>query len=232
MPENNRTMDTALESFLGIAPSNWMMAPSERFVILGILQALKPQLVLELGCAQGGLTEQLSKYSDKVITVDLDPRVAQVTRDLENVTAFNMTTAEAFARLREQRLVFDLTVIDADHSRAGVARDLEQALQCSRCIVMHDTYYPPCRAGMLDVLSSREVYYDLELVPGGLQTDGLWGGLGIVLPQVRRQAQAYVTPRRSTFTALASEWERREQIHSLQNLPQTFMVMLKHMLRG
>lgn len=210
-----------LLSLLGAHPNPWMMWPSERLAILGLLEILKPRRSLELGCAQGGLTKWLSEYSESVVTVDLDARVYQVTQGLENVQPLCMNTREAFARIRAQELTFDLTIIDADHSRTGVARDLEEALEVSRCIVLHDTYYPPCRMGMLDVLNGRDMYFDPELVPGGLQEDGMWGGLGIVLPGVRRQDKAHAALRRSTFPALSSEWERMKRIRAIDGMRRT-----------
>lgn len=218
MTELEVTQDPLL-SLLGAHPNSWMMWPSERLAILGLLEILKPRRSLELGCAQGGLTKWLSEYSEMVVTVDLDAQVYQVTQGLENVRPLCMNTREAFDWIRAQELTFDLTIIDADHSRTGIARDLEQALELSRCIVLHDTYYSPCRVGMLDVLKGRDVYFDLELVPGGLQQDGMWGGLGIVLPGVRGQDKAHAAMRRSTFPALANEWERTKRIKAIQRLP-------------
>ncbi len=210
---------SVLLSLLGAQHSAWMMWPSERFALLGILQLVKPERSLELGCAEGGLTTWLSQYSTSVVTVDSDPKVLQVTKQMKNVTPLCMKTTEAFDWIQTHNLTFDLTVIDADHSREGVRRDLERSLAFSHCILLHDTYYPPCRAGMMDVLLDSQVYFDLELIPGGLQPDGMWGGLGIVLPRVRHKEKSGVTPRRSTFHALASEWKTRERIRLLSMLP-------------
>lgn len=214
------------------AASNWMMSPSERLALIGLLQTIKPRCTLELGCADGGLTRWLSKYSDSVITVDMDSKVKDVTRGLTNVTALSMTTLEAFDWLRARDLVFDLTIIDADHSRIGVKSDLENAIQFSRFIVLHDTYYPPCREGILDVVASSKYYYDLELVPGGLQPDGMWGGLGIVLPKFGKQEKEFITPRLSTFPLLLPRWKRLQRWESIQRKPHKISARIKVHLRN
>jgi Methyltransferase domain len=200
----------ALRGALGLDPVRWMMAPSERLAIVGLLTAMEPRRVLELGCADGGLTTWLSRQSAEVVTVDIDEKVMRVTRDLPNVTALHMTSDEAVRQLEAAGRRFDLTIIDADHSEAGVRRDLANALRFSDVILMHDTYYPPCRKGILDALAGRDVYYDLDLVPGGMQPDGLWGGVGVVIPGLRRGATAHVTPRLSTYPWLRRRWLLRQ----------------------
>jgi SAM-dependent methyltransferase len=196
----------ALRGVLGLEPLGWMMAPSERLAIVGLLAILRPRRSLELGCAEGRLTEWLSAYSERVVTVDLDPRVHEVTRHLANVTALCTSTEAAASRIEAEGTRFDLTVVDADHSADGVRRDLERALRFSDVILLHDAYHPPCRAGIEAVLADRDVYRDLDLVPGGLQPDGLWGGLGIVIPSLPRATVSHVTPRASTFPALRRRW--------------------------
>lgn len=214
------------------AASNWMMSPSERLALIGLLQTIEPRCTLELGCADGGLTRWLSKYSESVITVDTDSKVKDVTRGITNATALSMTTLQAFDWIRAREIVFDLTIIDADHSRIGVKGDLENAIQFSRFIVIHDTYYPPCREGILDVVARSKYYYDLELVPGGLQPDGMWGGLGIIIPKLSKQEEEFITPRLSTYPLLIPRWKRLQRWASLQQKPHTISARTKILLRN
>ena len=195
-----------VRSALGLEPVGWMMSPSERLTMIGLLATLRPANALELGCAEGGLTAWLSAFSGRVVTVDILPQVAEVAGRFPNVDALCMTSEEAVRKLEGEGRTFDLTVIDADHSEAGVRRDLQAALRFSRMILLHDTYYPPCRDGMEAVLAGRDVYRDLDLVPGGLQPDGLWGGLGVVIPGLPQNASVHVTPRLSTFDYLKRRW--------------------------
>lgn len=197
-------------SLLGIEPSNWMMWPSERLAILGLLLAIQPKQVLELGCADGGLTRWLSQYSHRVVTVDIDPKIMEVSQTFSNVLPLCMTTESAERWIEVEHKHFDLTIIDADHSKSGVSRDLRNAVKFSDVILVHGTYYPPCREGILDALAGQEIYFNLELVPGGLQPDGMWGGLGIVLPHVPRQKNLHITPRVSSYQVLQRIWKLRE----------------------
>ncbi len=110
-----------------------------------------------------------------------------------------MDTREVARKIVYDERQFDLTIIDADHSRSGVRDDLANALAFSRVILLHDTYHPPVRKGILDVVRDiPNLFYDLELVPGGLQDDGLWGGLGIVILGETR-SQRFIAERKSMF---------------------------------
>lgn len=207
---------SSLRGALGLDPVRWMMAPSERLAIVGVLAAMRPRDTLELGCADAGLTAWLSAYSERVVTVDIDEKVLRVTQGLANVTALHTSTKEAARRFEAEGRRFDLTVIDADHSEAGVRRDLESTLRFSEVILLHDTYHPPCRKGILDVLAGRDVYHDLDLVPGGLQPDGLWGGLGVVVPGLPRSAATHTTPRLSAYPWLRRRWLVRQYVQHLR----------------
>ena len=199
-----------------------MMAPSERLAILGLLVTLKPKYTLEMGCADGGMTFWLSQNSGEVITVDRDPKVLEVAQALHNVTPLCMTTQEAGDLIETQGRHFNLTIIDADHSKEGVRRDLENAMRFSEIIVLHDTYFPPCREGILAALVDKNVYFDLELVPGRMQRDGLWGGLGIVIPNSRQAAKLSVTPGLSPYSLLYPLWLIRQSAQLVKDFSRRF----------
>jgi hypothetical protein len=186
-----------------------MTHPSERFALLGLISVLRPQRVLEFGCAQGGLTLWLSKRVNEVVTVDMDSEIHSVCRNLPNVTPLCMNTNEAAEQFINDGTQFDLTIIDADHSTEGVRRDLTNALEFSKVILLHDTFYPPCRKGLEQALEGKDIYFDLELVAGGMQPDGLWGGVGIVIPELPAQC-SLSTPRYSSYPELEREWFRAE----------------------
>jgi hypothetical protein len=203
-----------LTRLLGLEPSNWMMSPSERLAILGLLWVIKPSYSLEFGCADGGLTQWLSQFSAQVVTVDIDAKLMAVTQPYPNVTPLCMSTQDAAHWINANKKHFDFTIIDADHSREGMRGDLSNALGFSDIIIVHDTYYPPCRQGILDALAHRDVYYDLELVPGGLQPDGMWGGLGIVISLQAVKTKTFVTPRLSLYQWLRwfSQMQQRKNM--------------------
>jgi hypothetical protein len=215
-----------LHSLIGISQSSWMMHPSERLLLLGLISILKPRRVLEFGCAQGGLTVWLSRLVPEVVTVDRDVSVNAVCAGLPNVTPLCMATDEAAAQFIRANDEFDLTIIDADHSTEGVRKDVINALTFSEVILVHDTFHPPCRKGIEEALAGKQIYSDLELVSGGLQPDGLWGGIGIILPKVAAQG-SLCTPRYSTY----SELERQSRFEHLPNQRRSRSEQLRSVLR-
>lgn len=224
-------MNMNIESILGLSESKWMMSPSERLAIVGLLSLLQPDNTLEFGCAHGGLTAVLSLFSNSVTTVDLDSNVVSVAAQFQNVVSLNMSTIAAAEVFLEKDTRFDLTVIDADHSRDGVYEDVRNALKFSRIILVHDSYYPPCRQGMIDALSEADVYYDLDLVPGGLQQDGLWGGLGIILPHVEYGAEEFMSIRKSVYPLLKTLWHAERAVKWPRACMDTFRRRCSHLFK-
>jgi len=186
-----------------------MMAPSERLALLGLIFLLEPKQVLELGCGDGGLTRWLARLVPQVTTVDLDPDVNRTCKSLGNVSGLCMTTEEALKQFANQGRRFDLVIIDAEHSTHGAKTDLEGALCLSDVILMHDTFRPACRIGLQRALADKDVYANLDLVEGGLQPDGLWGGLGIVVTWLPSTSRTFVTQRHSVYPRLRRLYHRQ-----------------------
>lgn len=169
-----------LESNLGLKNSNWLMSTSEKIALIGLLQCLKPKSVIEFGYHLGGATKWLSEFSEQVITVDTNKNVLNAQKEFNNVVAWNCLTTTAIKRIEEQKFKFDLAIIDADHSKKGVALDISGLLKCSKFLVMHDSFNPSCRRGMLEILENQNSHaYNLDFIPSSVKYDGLWGGLGV-----------------------------------------------------
>jgi hypothetical protein len=171
-----------LEERLGIRNSDWLMSSREKFCLIGLLELIRPKNCLEFGYHRGGATHWLSKYSGSVVTVDVNEFVQNAQTDYPNVNSWNMTTEEAILEIQNKNLRFDLTIIDADHSRKAIARDLGAVLTHSEIIIMHDSSNPDCRKGMLDILSNQDSHaYNLDFVTSVMKHDGIWGGLGVAV---------------------------------------------------
>ena len=140
---------------IGIANENWLMSAREKLTLIGLLDCLKPKKVIEFGFHRGGATKWLSQYAEKVITVDVNEHVENACKAFPNVQAWNCSTVDAIARIKDQKLAFDLAIVDADHSRNAVAKDVRGLLLCSEIILMHDSFNPECRKGMLDTLLTQ-----------------------------------------------------------------------------
>ena len=74
-----------LKGFLGLAGTDWEMTPSERLVVVALLELLRPRTALELGHRHGGCTTWLSRYCQEVWTCDIDPAVIPSSQRFPNV---------------------------------------------------------------------------------------------------------------------------------------------------
>jgi hypothetical protein len=161
--------------------------------LIGLLHCLKPKKVLELGYHRGGATKWLSEFSEQVLSVDVNEFVPNAPNLFHNVEAWNCPTLEAASRIRKENLFFDLAIIDADHSRKAVSADINGIIGHSDIILMHDSFNPDCRKGMIDALQNQKSHaYYLDFIPSVSKSDGLWGGLAIAWKsQTPGQAQEF-----------------------------------------
>jgi predicted O-methyltransferase YrrM len=169
-----------LQRKLGVLNSDWLMSSREKLSLIGLLHTLKPKRVLEFGYHRGGATQWLSKLSDQVITVDVNEFVLDAENQYQNVESWRCSTLDAIEKIKDQNLFFDLTIIDADHTRVAVTNDINGVLQSSDIIIMHDSFNPACRKGMITSLKKQQTHaYYLDFMPSLNKHDGLWGGLAI-----------------------------------------------------
>ena len=169
-----------LQKKIGIQNPDWLMSTREKLGLIGLLHCLKPKKVLELGYHRGGATKWLAKFSEKVITVDVNEFVSDAPNQFHNVEAWNCPTLEAASRIKKEKLFFDLAIIDADHSRKAVSADINGIIEHSGIILMHDSFNPDCRKGMMDALKNQKSHaYYLDFFPSASKNNGLWGGLAI-----------------------------------------------------
>ena len=178
-----------LEKRLGLANSDWLMSIREKLTLIGLLELIKPNNVLEFGYHRGGATKWLSKYSNSLLTVDVNEFVSQAEDDFPNTKAWKCSTKEAIQRIQKDSLHFDLAIVDADHSRKAVEADVYGLLNHDNIILMHDSCNPSCRKGMQDALSNQKTHeYYLDFINSVTKHDGLWGGLGLAYRSERSGA--------------------------------------------
>jgi hypothetical protein len=169
-----------LQEKLGISNVDWLMSTREKLGLIGLLHCLKPKKVLELGYHRGGATKWLSQFSEHVISVDVNEFVLEAPNLFQNVEAWNCPTLEASTRIKKERLFFDLAIVDADHSRQAVSADINGIISHTDIILMHDSFNPDCRKGMIEALKNQNSHaYYLDFIPSICKNDGLWGGLAI-----------------------------------------------------
>jgi glycosyltransferase involved in cell wall biosynthesis len=201
----------------------WQMHDSERLALTALLARTSPACAIEVGTYFGGSLSLISQYSRLVFSIDIDPDVPQRVGQLSNVSYLigdsRQILPDLFEELDRAGIPVNLVLIDADHSAQGIHRDVSLVLQYvprePMFLLMHDSFNPCCRQGMLEAPWQDSPYchfVDLDFVPGravehpGPSQGELWGGL----------AMAYFlpTPRVGplTIAQTASTLFRRAQV--------------------
>ncbi|MCB1018839.1 MAG: glycosyltransferase [Acidobacteria bacterium] len=197
-PEVAQAPQSAWERTLypGCLTEKWQMTDSERLALTGLLARLRPALTVEIGSYWGGSLSLISQFSRSVISIDIDPATPERCGRRPNVSYLigpsTRVAPELLAKLSRAGLPVELILIDADHSEEGVRRDICSVLTYRpvrpMIVVLHDSFNPSCRQGMLTAPWASSPYchlVDLDFVPGriiehGGPVDGeMWGGLAI-----------------------------------------------------
>jgi hypothetical protein len=178
----------------------WQMHLGERAAIEGILSALKPELSIEIGTAEGASLRRIAAHASEVHSFDLVEPSLDVP---DNVTLHtgdsHALLPELLERLAAEGRNVDFVLVDGDHSPEGVRADVMALLAspaiAATIIVAHDTANERVRAG-LDAVAydafPKVAHVDLDFVPGHLGRDRfpgeLWYGLGLVVVAADRPA--------------------------------------------
>lgn len=198
--------------FPNVILDNWQMMPWERIALTGILSRVRPKGAIEIGVYYGGSLSLAAPYCGKIIGIDIDPAVNDRFLKPDNVDIWIAPSTEsvprAFARFDELGIPVNYVLIDADHSAAGVQRDIELVLEYTpkepMFVFMHDSGNPDTRRGILsaDWARNRHLHaVDLDFVPGQIiehsvvENHGeIWGGLAMAyLDPAPRAGAPYIT---------------------------------------
>src|SRR5262249_6810544 len=143
--------------FPEIPHEHWQMMPWERIGMTGVLARLKPKGALEIGTYHGGSLSLIAQFAESVISIDIDPAVAERFALPPNAALWIGDSAtlipQALAHFEAQGIPLNFILLDADHHSAAVQRDLELIL-CYRpreplIVLMHDSGNAECRRGIL-----------------------------------------------------------------------------------
>jgi Methyltransferase domain len=200
------------------------MSNAERFALAGICGRIRPELSLEIGTYQGGSLQVIAQYSKQVISLDLDPAVAaRLDGKFPNVQFRSGNSAtllpELVSELNASGRNVGFVLIDGDHSREGVRRDVESVIKLKvkerMVILMHDGFNPGCRSGMREAnwAACPHVHYvELDFTSGNFhaqdhdtaQARSMWGGFACaVLEPEERQGPLEIRERqRGLFEAI------------------------------
>ena len=192
-----------LEDKMNITNADWQMSCREKLSLIGLLQLPEAKKVIEFGYHRGGATKWLSQFAENVISVDVNEFVSEASKKYTNVEPWKCTTGEAINKIKADNLSFDLAIIDADHSRRAVANDVSGILPFSEVILMHDSFNPACRRGMLAALQSQNSHaFYLDFIPSILKQDGLWGGFAIAWKSKSPGPQKELCGEKSSYSAV------------------------------
>ncbi len=172
------------------------MSLGERAALEGVLSALAPSLSIEIGTAEGGSLRRIAAHSAEVHSFDLvepDPETAKIEHATFHAGDSHALLPAFLTELAAAGRNAEFVLVDGDHSREGVRRDLEDLLASPAIgrttILLHDTANEEVRAGIDAVALEafpKVVHADFDFVAGYLfkepaLRDEIWGGLGIVL---------------------------------------------------
>ncbi|MFY9269043.1 MAG: class I SAM-dependent methyltransferase [Candidatus Manganitrophaceae bacterium] len=185
---------------------NWLMTDAERGTLRALMSTLKPQCAIEVGVYRAGSLAILAEFCQKVYALDIDPycqsTYASQFPNVEFITGSSQDTLPGLIdRLQATGEGLDFVLIDADHSAEGVRRDINNVLRYRPhrplYIIMHDSFNPGCRSGMMKATWSGNPHVhmvELDFVVGRFVTQKesndyreMWCGLGlgILLPERR-----------------------------------------------
>jgi glycosyltransferase involved in cell wall biosynthesis len=180
----------------GLKVDRWQMHDSERLALTALLARARPTCAIEVGTYFGGSLSLISEYSKLIFSIDIDPDVPQRVGQLANVNYLIGDSGQIlptlFQELSKAGIPVNFVLIDADHSVEGVRRDISLVLQYvprePMFLLMHDSFNPGCRQGMLEAPWQDSPYchfVDLDFVPGravdhpGAGHGELWAGLAM-----------------------------------------------------
>jgi len=208
---------------------NWQMYDSERLALTALLACHRPRCAIEVGTFQGGSLSLLSQYSEMVFSIDIDPSIPEKFQQFKNVSFLTGPSSVVLALLLKElddaEIAVDFILIDGDHSPEGVKRDITSLLsyvpQKPLFVMLHDSYNPGCRQGMLEADWARSPYVawvDIDFIPGRIvEHDGpfhgeLWGGLALAyFSPVPREHVFQISCSAETMFRVMSEYTNRNK---------------------
>lgn len=175
--------------------------------LLGMVRALEPRAVVEIGSAQGGTLYAWCQLADPealIVSIDLpggdfgggmDKAQAELVRSYAQpgqtiwFLPYNSHSPATLADLKKvlAGAEIDLLMIDGDHTYEGVKADYEMYSPLVReggLVVFHDVLphpgFPSCQVDRLwdQIKGAADVVEFLD--PGQLASWGQWGGIGAV----------------------------------------------------
>jgi predicted O-methyltransferase YrrM len=211
---------TGARRFLDFPEAVTHMGYSETAVFQALLSTLRPKCSIEVGTETGVTLALIARHSTRAFSIDIDPnvktRLAGAFANVEFITGSSHDALPVLLkRLADEGTTPDFIFVDGDHTAAGVNKDLEFILDLrpagQMVVLMHDTFNPGCRHGIVAANWARNPYchyVDVDFCPGVLHPDEacqrqMWGGLGfaLFLPEPRSHVLEVKGTHQITFEA-------------------------------
>jgi cephalosporin hydroxylase len=203
MPEKPVSSPASSSFYENIFPNEWMMSNWEKHTFISVLQALKPEAAIEIGNAKGGSLQVLNKLVPNVYAIDIEPEIHQNLKpqfpDVNFLTGSSLEILpELLKKIRSQGIKLGFILIDSDHTTEGVRADINTILKnytpvCRLVILLHDSFNPHCRKGILTADWKENPYVhlvDTDYIPGTyiddiynnhIQKKSMWGGFALAV---------------------------------------------------
>jgi predicted O-methyltransferase YrrM len=206
--------------FKALSGTSVHMAYNEAAVFQALLSNLKPKYAVEIGTETGATLAVIARHAEHAVSIDIDPKVkAELSPAFANVKFITGSSHDVLPvllqKLAAENTNPDFLFVDGDHSAEGVRKDLEFILSVCptrpMTVLMHDSFNPHCRQGILSARWSQNPFchfVDVDFSPGVLHPDEsikgqMWGGLGyaLFLPEPRKHVLDVKTTHRPLFEA-------------------------------
>ena len=160
-PRSTREDPEAEARAAAAAPLNLHSLDAFGEVPLGILDAVRPARIVEIGGEGATFTKSLVAWADRhdAAVLCIDPLPSDALRRLASDTRLQLVEGYSPEAL-EGIEPCDLYVVDGDHCYAVVRRELEAIAKQNpdACVLLHDVSWPCAR---------RDFYYGPERLPAG-----------------------------------------------------------------
>ncbi|MEO8414414.1 MAG: class I SAM-dependent methyltransferase [Ginsengibacter sp.] len=186
-------------------PLYWEMTNNEKIVLLHLLEEIKPNVSIEIGCKEGGSLQLIAEYSREVYSLDINPEVTSLENKFPNVNFIIGDSKETLPKLLQKLSMEekspDFILIDGEHSTEGVLGDINAILAITvtkpLTVIMHDSFNPNCRKGMLSAnyTNNKHIHFaDIDFLQGTYSVSEsvngeMWGGFGIIVLHPERNEQ-------------------------------------------
>lgn len=175
---------------------DWQMSRSEKYCLINLLATLSPEISIEIGTYKGGSLQVISKYSQKVYSIDISPAPKNFLENKFKNVAFligdsSVLLTDIFKEIDKEDKKLGFVLIDGDHTKKGVSKDLNTILSYPHkhpfTIIMHDSFNPQCRKGIRSIDYSRYPgveYVELDYIAGSFWHNDtyreMWGGFAMI----------------------------------------------------